>query len=142
MRIKLRTHIGRGAICATTLSCFLLLTIKPTAASANDATHDYLFKEKKYSEEYPAKKKRRSSYKNSAVRIVPHLWKKEMFVISKNNNGKTLSFLLFDIEGQMMLNYDMNPNERKKISGLDKGVYVYNVFCEDEQIEMGKMTIK
>jgi len=89
----------------------------------------------------PAKKEK--AFKNSnAIKIFPDLIKKAMHVVAKGNNEREINFFVFDLEGRMVINYKMKTGDRKIISGLQRGAYIYHVFCEDEQIATGKIQFR
>jgi len=60
----------------------------------------------------------------------------------KNAESTRVDFFVFDNEGTIMVHYKMNEREHKKINGLAKGVYTYQVFRNDEMSESGKIIIK
>ncbi|HEU5164342.1 MAG TPA: hypothetical protein VFU29_02310 [Chitinophagaceae bacterium] len=74
------------------------------------------------------------------VKIYPDLLKKVMHV--KNVESAKVDFFVFDSEGTIMVHYKMNENDHKKINGLEKGSYTYQVFKNDEMSESGMITIK
>ena len=81
-----------------------------------------------------------ASKKEREVRIYPDLLKNVMHV--KNVEAVKIDFFVFDAEGTIMVHYKMNEKEHKKINGLEKGTYTYQVFKNDEMSESGKITIK
>ncbi len=87
-------------------------------------------------------KKLPSPRKNNAVKIYPDIIRKAMHVVAKENDGKQIDFFVFDPEGTLMKHYRMNDGEHKIIDGLDRGKYVYNVFCGDEETAAGKFEIR
>lgn len=82
----------------------------------------------------------KTSRKEREVRIYPDMIKKTMHVKSIQN--AEVDFFVFDAEGTLMVHYKMNEKEHKKINGLDKGTYTYQVFKNDEMSESGKIIIK
>ena len=89
----------------------------------------------------PARKER--SFKNeNAVKVFPDVLKKAMHVIAKPANRKEIEFLVFDVNGNMVLNYKMQAGERKTITDLNKGSYMYYVFADDEYLMTGKIVFK
>ena len=89
----------------------------------------------------PAKKEK--GFKNQiAIRIFPDAIKKMMHVVARSGNKKDIDFLVFDINGNMVLNYKMKAGERKTISDLKKGSYMYHVFAEDEYLMTGKIVFR
>jgi hypothetical protein len=87
-------------------------------------------------------KKERSSKTYTEVKVYPDIFKKAMHVVAKGNNEKELEFLVFDMDGKMVLSYKLKTGERKMITGLQKGNYMYHVFCGDEYLESGKIQFR
>ena len=89
----------------------------------------------------PAKKEK--SFRNqNVVRVYPDIVKKEMHVIAKSGIDKEIEFMVFDINGNMVLNYKMKPGEKRTITDLKKGSYMYHVFAEDEYLTTGKIVFR
>ena len=78
----------------------------------------------------------------SVVKVYPDAIRKAIHVIARQNTEKEIDFLVFDINGNMVLNYKMKAGERKTISELHKGSYMYHVFCDDEYLTTGKMEFR
>ena len=97
---------------------------------------------KAVNEDRKAVKKIPSPRNNNAVKIYPDIIKKAMHVVAKENDGKQIDFFVFDPEGTLMKHYRMNDGEHKMIDGLERGKYVYNVFCGDEETAAGKFEIR
>ena len=85
-------------------------------------------------------KNARTSKKEREVKIYPDPLKKVMHV--KNVEAAKVDFFVFDAEGTIMVHYKMNEKDNKKINGLEKGTYTYQVFKNDEMSESGKITIR
>jgi len=88
----------------------------------------------------PESKNARIPKKQREVKIYPDLLKKVMHV--KNVETQKVDFFVFDTEGTIMVHYKMNEKDHKKINGLEKGTYTYQVFKDDEMSESGKIIIK
>ena len=56
--------------------------------------------------------------------------------------NEPLNFYVFDVEGTLLHRIFLKGKEHRKITGLKKGTYMYDVFKKDESIEQGKITIK
>ena len=82
----------------------------------------------------------KSPRKEREVKIYPDLLKNVMHV--KNVENAKIDFFVFDAEGTIMVHYKLNEKDHKKINGLEKGTYIYQVFKNDEMSEAGKITIK
>lgn len=78
--------------------------------------------------------------REKVVKIYPDVVKRIMHV--KNLESKELDFFVFDTGGAIVLHYKMSEGEHVKISGLDRGNYVYQVFEGDAMTESGKMNIR
>jgi len=89
----------------------------------------------------PSRKER--SFKNqNVVKIYPDVIKKTMHVVARSGNEKDIDFLVFDLNGNMVLNYKMKAGERKVISNLKRGSYMYHVFSDDEYLKTGKIEFR
>jgi hypothetical protein len=85
-------------------------------------------------------KKPKSSRKEREVKIYPDMLKRTLHV--KNIENVKVDFFVFDTDGTIMVHYKMNEKDHKKIDGLEKGTYTYQVFKNDEMSESGKIIIK
>lgn len=86
------------------------------------------------------KNKAKTAKKEREVKIYPDIIKKTMHV--KNVENNELDFFVFDLDGTLLVHYKMNEKDHKKIKGLEKGTYTYQVFKKDEMNESGKLIIK
>ena len=80
-------------------------------------------------------------HNNSSVKIFSPGAKKGLHVKAKKNR-RMIDFFVFDLEGNLVQNYRMRSKDQKKLIGLKKGVYIYRVFCGDEEEVSGKIDIK
>jgi len=85
-------------------------------------------------------KNAKTSKKEKEIKIYPDLLKNVMHV--KNVETAKVDFFVFDSEGTIMVHYKMNEKDHKKINGLEKGTYTYQVFKNDEMSESGQIIIK
>lgn len=82
----------------------------------------------------------KTSLNNKSVKIYPDAFKRDMHVIVKEKTE--INFFVFDLEGTLVVTRKMKTNEHFKITGLEKGVYTYHVFSEDEEKATGKFEIR
>lgn len=113
---------------------------RPTSFSESNTRifigHKYFDDDKR-----PARKER--AFKNqNVVKVLPDPIKKTVHVIARPGNKKEIDFLVFDVNGNMVLDYKMKAGERKTISDLLKGSYMYYVFAEDEYLMTGKIVFR
>ncbi len=79
--------------------------------------------------------------KQNFINIDPNPSNGNMRVKNMYANAKEVHFYVFDLDGVMIENIRLLAHEVKKISGLNKGVYLYDVFEKDESIERGKIIV-
>ena len=89
----------------------------------------------------PARKEKTLKMPN-VVKIYPDAVRKAMHVVARSGIRDEIDFLVFDINGNMVLNYKMKAGEKKTISELKKGSYMYHVFSDDEYISTGKIEFR
>ncbi len=85
-------------------------------------------------------KNTKAGRREKCVKIYPDLVKRVMHV--KCVEETPLDFFVFDEQGTLMLHYKMQEGDHKRISGLVRGSYLYQVFRNDEMSESGKLIIK
>jgi hypothetical protein len=109
--------------------------------AADNANEIFISKKAFEDDKKPAKKEK--SFRNqNVVKVYPDIVKKEMHVVAKSNIEKEIEFMVFDINGNMVLNYKMKPGEKRTITELKRGSYMYHVFAEDEYLTTGKIVFR
>lgn len=83
-----------------------------------------------------------SSLNNESVKIYPDVLKREMHVIAKDNDGKEVDFFVFDLHGTLLQHNKMKAGDHSRLSGMQRGAYIYRVFCGDEETAAGKFEIR
>jgi hypothetical protein len=78
--------------------------------------------------------------KNSSHLLADGISNKIIFTNSLYNHP--LEFYVFDLEGTLIHQTVLNPKDKKNITALNKGIYLYDLFFKDESIERGKIIIK
>ena len=121
--------------------CGVLLALQPQNTMATE-------RKKPVKTEDPALKKpavfakSKSSRNNHAVRIYPDVVKRMMHVVAKSNAGKEIDFFVFDLEGTLKQHYKMTAGEHQRLTSLERGKYMYNVFAGDEETASGQFEIR
>ena len=85
-------------------------------------------------------KNENTSHKEKSVKIYPDWLKKIIHIKSIEKNP--LDLFVFEIDGTLVRHFKMSHGDHKKLSDLDRGAYVYQVFKGDEMSESGKINIK
>ena len=80
--------------------------------------------------------------KKSVVKLYPNPTWSGTVKVSTNLNGEALHFYVFDVEGTLIGQAFLQDKQPHTIGNLKKGVYVYEVFKNDESIEQGKIFVK
>jgi Secretion system C-terminal sorting domain len=137
--MKTLITFSKGTAAAVLLCCLLLNTAQ--------GTNRIFFGDEEPKEKKSAKKeKNNATYfaarNNEAVKIYPDIIKREMHVVAKENDGKEISFFVFDVQGTLVQQYKMKAKDHYRISGLKKGIYIYRVFSGDEETATGKFEIR
>ena len=127
------------AITAICLSMCLAMAQPTFSTGVNDK--EVALIEKDPGDKNPVKKAKQVKSK-TLVRIYPDILKKVMHVVAKDNEGKEVDFTVFDMKGNLVLNFKMNAGNHEKIAGLTRGTYLYRVFCSDEETATGNFTIR
>ena len=127
------THMKPKQLLAKSLLLLAVLTLVGVSLPAISKANSFTGKERK-----PRKEK--AIRVNSAVKVFPDMLRRCLHV--KSTHEKEISFFLFDMEGNLVLDYKLKKGERKTIAGLNKGDYVYVTFCDDVKTGIGKMQIR
>ena len=114
--------------------------------------HPYVSVAKTTENEDPAKTEKKevkktskvsASRNNSSVKIYPDIIKRVMHVVAKDDNdGKGIDFFVFDLEGTLIHHSKMHTGDHQKLTGLERGVYVFRVFSGDEETASGNIDIR
>lgn len=124
---------------------FLLAAVVCSANiyAANTANDVPVIKKFTEDDKKPSKKGKSSKASTSSViKIYPDALKRAMHVVARQGNEKEIDLYVFDVDGNMVANYKMKAGDRKVLSGLKKGSYVYHIFSEDESIGTGQMEFR
>jgi hypothetical protein len=105
-------------------------------------SHEYFISNKNFEDDKKPAKKERSFKNQNVVKVFPDMIRKKVHVIARSGNEKEIEFLVFDINGNMVVNYKMKAGEKRTISELKKGSYMYHVFSEDEYMTTGKIVVR
>jgi hypothetical protein len=119
-----------------------VICLSGATLQASDNAKEIFISKKTYEDDKKPAKKERSFKNQNVVKVYPDIIKKEMHVIAKPGIEKEIEFMVFDINGNMVLNYKMKAGEKRTISELKKGSYMYHVFAEDEYLTTGKIVFK
>jgi hypothetical protein len=140
MKSKLTSFSAKTA--ASVSICIGLLSAQPVFASGKPYMNFTSFDNSINDELINTKNKSVYLRNNNSVKIYLDVPKKKVHVIAKENKGKEIDFFVFDLEGTLVHNHKMKMKDHHRITNLTKGIYVYRVFCGDEETATGQFEIK
>ena len=80
-------------------------------------------------------------HKQNVIKLYPNPTTNGTIKVSAVNKVE-LFFYVFDIEGSLISQKILKDKRLHTITNLKKGVYLYDVFNNDESIEQGKIIVK
>lgn len=82
------------------------------------------------------------SSKKHKIRLYPNANQQVLFFSARGEQGKIYQLFLFDVNGRLTKQANIKNKQTTVINNIDKGVYLYEVFTDDERIENGKVTVR
>lgn len=79
--------------------------------------------------------------KKYKIRLYPNANQQVLFFNASGEGGKVYQFYLFDMDGNLVKQANIRNKQTTVINDLEKGVYLFEVFSNDERIETGKVTV-
>lgn len=80
--------------------------------------------------------------KKHKIRLYPNANQQVLFFSASGEEGKIYQFFLFDMDGRLVKQANIKNKQTTVINNLDKGVFLFQVFSDDESIENGKVTVR
>ncbi len=116
----------------------LLLTVALPSYATHSHGHqssalrysDSIFVEKQFT---------RKKYK---IRLYPNANQQVLFFSASGEEGKIYQLFLFDMDGGLVKQANIKNKQTTVINNLDNGVYLFQVFSDDEPIANGKVTVR
>ena len=82
----------------------------------------------------------RTEVSKNNVRLYPNPSPNGTVTINSTVN-ESLHFYVFDLEGTLLHRLTLKGKQKKTITNLERGTYMYDVFKNDESIEQGKIIV-
>ena len=137
-----RRQIMPSLLPTKTILSIAVICLSGSKLQATDNAKEIFISKKAFEDDKKPAKKEKSFRNQNVVKVYPDIMKKEMHVIAKSGTDKEIEFMVFDINGNMVLNYKMKPGEKRTITELKKGSYMYHVFAEDVYLTTGKIVFR
>ncbi len=65
-----------------------------------------------------------------------------MHVVARDNDDKEIEFFVFDLDSTLVQHFKMKEGDHQRLSGLQRGKYIYHVFAGDEETATGNFQIR
>jgi hypothetical protein len=108
----------------------LIVSFKSYGADAGAGNNDSIVVQKKIAN------------RNHKVALYPDALHKALFFSVKGESGKVYQLYLFDLDGKLLTQREVRNRQTTFISDFEKGIYLFDVFCDDEKIGNGEILIK
>lgn len=66
----------------------------------------------------------------------------DIAVSVKADINNKIQFYMFNVEGKMIKELTINGSKKINIMHLEKGIYIYDFFANDERLKNGKIELK
>lgn len=76
------------------------------------------------------------------IRLYPNANQQVLFFSASGEEGKIYQLFLFDMDGGLVKQANIKNKQTTVINSLDNGVYLFQVFSDDEPIANGKVIVK
>ena len=129
---KLSVRIVPAIIASLLLTVAMPSHATPSQAHQSSALRyfDSIFVEKQFT---------RKKYK---IRLYPNANQQVLFFSASGEEGKIYQLFLFDMDGGLVKQANIKNKQTTVINNLDNGVYLFQVFSDDEPIANGKVTVR
>ena len=120
---------------AAVLAIIVLLSFTPARAGvpvlmAAKATSDSIYIQKSYSS---------SKYR---VKLYPDANHQVLFFSASGREGKAYQLFVFDVSGKLVKRANIRNRETTMLDNMEKGIYVFEVFSNDERIGNGQLFVR
>jgi hypothetical protein len=79
------------------------------------------------------------SYK---IGLYPDAEQKVVFFTVKGAEGKVYQLYLFDLDGNLVKQLEIRNKQTSFISEMERGMYSFDVFCDDDKIGNGQIAFR
>ena len=76
------------------------------------------------------------------IRLYPDASRQTLLITTSGPVGNKCHFFMFDMEGKLINEADLCARETSITKKLTTGKYLFEIFCDDQRIENGTLTVK
>ncbi|MEO8583942.1 MAG: T9SS type A sorting domain-containing protein [Flavitalea sp.] len=80
--------------------------------------------------------------KSHRISLYPDANQKVIFFSVKGDEGKSYQLFVFDMDGNMVRQTEIRNKQTTLLKDIEKGVYLFQVFSNDEKIGTGRISVK
>jgi hypothetical protein len=135
MNTPLRRKNFKAAIVAILLIAIGLLAGSPGTASvattdSTPACRDSILIQKKITS------------RSHRISLYPDADQKVVFFSVRGVQGKVYQLYMFDVTGKLISQTEIRNRQTTLIKNIEKGVYLFDVFCDDDRIGNGQIAVR
>ncbi|MEJ7737287.1 MAG: T9SS type A sorting domain-containing protein [Chitinophagaceae bacterium] len=76
------------------------------------------------------------------IKLYPNVTNEVLFFMAQGEQGKIYQLFVFDMDGKLVKQTQVNNRETTVLSAFEKGDYLIEIFSNDERIENGSISVK
>ncbi|MBS1947209.1 MAG: hypothetical protein JST47_05535 [Bacteroidetes bacterium] len=80
--------------------------------------------------------------KNYSIRFSSGDLPRKLLITINKEQKKNYHFYMFDTDGVLKAQIDIPGNENISFVNIEKGNYYYEILCDEEKIEVGKLMVR
>ena len=84
---------------------------------------------------------RQFTSKKYKIKLYPNANQQVLFFSASGKEGKIYQLFLFDVDGNLAKQANIKNKQTTVVNNLGKGIYLFEVFSDDERIGNGKLTV-
>lgn len=112
------------------LGCALIVSFTSYGAVPKGGMNDSILVQKKITS------------KVHKVSLYPDALQKVLFFSVKGEDGKVYQIYLFDLDGNLVTQREIRNKQTTYISNFISGIYLFDVFCDDQKIGRGQIDVR
>lgn len=75
------------------------------------------------------------------IGLYPDALHRSLFFTVRGVQGKVYQLYVFDLDGHLIRQTEIRNKQTTYISEMEKGIYLFDVFCDDDRIGKGKIAV-
>jgi hypothetical protein len=130
MNVKKTCTISAAVMGMLTLLVFSTVATANTGRMTSNISNDSIYIQKSFSS---------SKYR---VKLYPDANHQVLFFSARGREGKAYQLFVFDVNGILVKSVNIRNKETTMLNKMEKGMYVFEVFSNDERIGNGQLFVR